>query len=239
MIDRTNADHEQIFRTLKQEILRFDHKPGDVLSEHYLCQRFSLSRTPVRSILQRLQENGLVQIVPRKGSIVTRLDYDIINQFIYERVAVETMVLRDFILSCTPADVERVRFVYSQLEALGHTYFDDPARFEVDRFLKIDLSMHEIWFRATNKPFLWERLSSTQASYTRFCTLDIIEGSNVPDVLRDHEEMLCLIDARDISGIEALMRRHLYGGIRRMGALAFTKYAGYFEPIEMPLIKND
>ena len=239
MIDRTNADHEQIFRMLKQEILRFDHKPGDVLSEHYLCQRFSLSRTPVRSILQRLQENGLVQIVPRKGSIVTRLDYDIINQFIYERVAVETMVLRDFILSCTPADVERVRFVYSQLEALGHTYFDDPARFEVDRFLKIDLSMHEIWFRATNKPFLWERLSSTQASYTRFCTLDIIEGSNVPDVLRDHEEMLRLIDARDISGIEALMRRHLYGGIRRMGALAFTKYAGYFEPMEMSLIKND
>ena len=88
MTAQSPADHEQIYRTLEQEILRFEHKPGDLISEHYLCHRFSLSRTPVRSILLRLQENGLVQIVPRKGSIVTRLDYDIINQFIYERVAV-------------------------------------------------------------------------------------------------------------------------------------------------------
>lgn len=232
MIVQANADHEQIYQTLEQEILRFVHKPGDLISEHYLCQRFSLSRTPVRSILLRLQENGLVQIVPRKGSIVTRLDYDIINQFIYERVAVETMVLRDFILSCSPADVERVRFAYSQLSALGQTYYDDPAHFDVDSFRQTDLSMHEIWFRATNKRFLWSRLSSTQASYTRFCTLDIIEGSNVSDVLRDHAEMLRLIDAHDVGGIEPLMRRHLYGGIRRMGALAFTKYVSYFEPIE-------
>lgn len=232
MIPQTLSDHDLIYQTLTDEILRFEHKPGDLLSEHYLCQRFSLSRTPVRSVLQRLQENGLVQIVPRKGSIVTRLDYDIVNQFIYERVAVESMVLRDFILSCTPADVERVRFAFSQLQELSRAFFDDPDHFQADQFLKADLSMHEIWFKATKKCFLWERLSGTQSSYTRFCTLDIIQGSNVPDVMRDHEEMLRMIDSRKIDGIEDLMHRHLYGGIRRMGELVFTKYADYFEPID-------
>ena len=233
MTAHLHSDQDQIYQTLSDEILRFEHKPGDLLSEHYLCQRFSLSRTPVRSILQRLQENGLVQIVPRKGSIVTRLNYDIVNQFIYERVAVESMVLRDFILSCTPADAKRVRFIYSQLEELSRAYFDDPAHFQADLFLKSDLSMHEIWFKATNKRFLWERLSGTQSSYTRFCTLDIIQGNNVPDVMRDHEEMLRMIDERSTDGIEELMRRHLYGGIRRMGDLVFTKYADYFEPMEV------
>jgi len=233
MTAHLHSDQDQIYQTLSDEILRFEHKPGDLLSEHYLCQRFSLSRTPVRSILQRLQENGLVQIVPRKGSIVTRLNYDIVNQFIYERVAVESMVLRDFILSCTPADAQRVRFIYSQLEELSRAYFDDPAHFQADLFLKSDLSMHEIWFKATNKRFLWERLSGTQSSYTRFCTLDIIQGNNVPDVMRDHEEMLRMIDERSTDGIEELMRRHLYGGIRRMGDLVFTKYADYFEPMEV------
>jgi len=226
------AGQDQIYQTLVDEILRFEHKPGDLLSEHYLCQRFSLSRTPVRSVLQRLQENGLVQILPRKGSIVTRLDYDIVNQFIYERVAVETMVLRDFILSCTPVDVERVRFVFSQLQELSRVFFDDPEHFDVDRFRRTDLSMHEIWFKATNKRFLWERLSGMQSSYTRFCTLDIIQGSNVSDVMRDHEEMLRMIDARSVEGIEQLMHRHLYGGIRRIGELVFTKYADFFEPMD-------
>ena len=231
MTVQTICDHDQIYQTLSKEILRFDHKPGDLLSEHYLCDRFAISRTPVRSVLQRLQENGLVRILPRKGSIVTQLDYDIINQLIYQRVAVESMVLRDFIQICTPADVERVRYAFFRLQEIGKVYFTDPGRFSADVFLKIDLSMHEIWFRTTNNLFLWERMSGPQSSYTRFCTLDIIEGSNVGDVIRDHEEMLHLIDTRNTDGIEALMRRHLYGGIRRLGGLVFTKYADYFVPM--------
>ena len=231
MTIQTICDHDQIYQTLSDEILRFDHKPGDLLSEHYLCERFSISRTPVRSVLQRLQENGLVEILPRKGSIVTRLDYDIINQLIYQRVAVESMVLRDFIKICTPADIERVRFAYSQLQEMGNVYFSTPHRFSADVFLRIDLAMHQIWFRTTNNPYLWELMSGPQSSYTRFCTLDIIEGSNVQDVLQDHEEMLRLIDARCTDGIEDLMRRHLYGGIRRLGGLVFTKYADYFVPM--------
>ena len=231
MTVQTICDHDHIYQTLSEEILRFDHKPGDPLSEHYLCERFAISRTPVRSVLQRLQENGLITILPRKGSIVTKLDYDIINQLIYQRVAVESMVLRDFIQICTPAEVERVRFAFSRLSEVGQVYLENPKEFEADVFLKIDLAMHEIWFRATNNRFLWERMSGPQSSYTRFCTLDIIEGSNVCDVLADHEEMLHLIDTRNTDGIEELMRRHLYGGIRRLGGLVFTKYADYFEPM--------
>ena len=231
MTVRTICDHDQIYQMLSGEILHFDHKPGDLISENYLCERFSISRTPARSVLQRLQENGLVAILPRKGSIVTRLDYDVINQLIYQRVAVESMVLRDFIRICTPADVERVRFAFSRLREVGQVYLTNPQEFAADVFLKIDLSMHELWFRATNNLFLWERMSGPQSSYTRFCTLDIIEGSNVCDVLADHEEMLRLIDTRNTDDIEELMRRHLYGGIRRLGGLVFTKYANYFEPM--------
>lgn len=232
MSQSCTTDHDKIYQQLAGEILRFEHKPGDALSEHCLCQRFSLSRTPVRSILQRLQENGLVKILPRKGSMVTRLNYDIVNQLIYERVAVESMVLRDFITSCTPADVERVRFAFTQLQEIGNVFFSDKEHFEVSNFLESDYRMHEIWFRATNKLYLWERLSSVESSYTRFCTLDIIEGRNVPDVLEDHEEMLRLIDTRNPETIEALISRHLYGGVRRLGGLVFTKYADYFEQAE-------
>ena len=93
-------DYESLYQTLAGEILRFQRKPGEQLSEHELCRRFGLSRTPVRSLLQRLQENGLVQIIPRSGSRVTRLDMKLISQLIYERVAVETMVMRDFAAVC-------------------------------------------------------------------------------------------------------------------------------------------
>jgi DNA-binding GntR family transcriptional regulator len=226
-------DQDLIYHTLADEILQFEHKPGDILSEHMLCQRFGMSRTPARSILQRLQENGLVQIVPHKGSMVTKLNYDIVNQSIYQRVAVESMVFRDFILSCSPIDVEKVRYAMQRLDEIGQVFFTHPEKFEVNRFLRIDFQMHELWFRATKKRYLWEKLSgSIQASYTRFCTLDIIEGSNVRDVLDEHWEMLRMIDEKRIDGIEELFRKHLYGGVRRLSGLMFTKYADYFETPE-------
>ena len=232
MTQSAALDNETIYQTVVQEILHFRYRPGDMISENTLCQRFGVSRTPARSVLQRLQENGLVQIEPRKGSIVTRLSYDIVDQVIYERVAVESMVLRDFILTCTPADVERVRYALQQLQALSHIYFTDRERFDSAQFLQTDYSMHEIWYQTTNKRFLWERLSGVQSSYTRFCTLDILEGNNVPDVLEEHTQMVELIDRRSTDGIEPLMRRHLYGGMRRLSGLMFTKYADYFEPMD-------
>ena len=232
MTQTAALDIEQMYQAVAQDILHFRHKPGDMISESSLCQRFGVSRTPARSILQRLQENALVQILPRRGSIVTRLNYDIVDQMIYERVAVESMVLRDFILTCTPADVERVRFALAQLQSLGRVYAVDRTQFESSRFLQTDYAMHEIWFHATNKHFLWKRLSSVNSSYTRFCTLDILEGDNVPDVVQEHTQMVELIDRRCTEGIEPLMRRHLYGGMRRLSGLMFTKYADYFEPMD-------
>jgi len=227
-------DRDQIFNLLANEILRFEHKPGDLLSEHALCERFSLSRTPVRSILQRLQENGLVQIIPRKGSIVTKLDFDIVHQMIYQRVAVETMVLRDFIRTCSPIDVEKCRYAMTQLQELGSLRTSGQVGFDVNRFLECDYRMHEIWFRATGKLYLWEKLSGVQSDYTRFCTLDIVEGNNVPDVLADHARMLELIDSRCTDGIEDLISHHLYGGVRRLSSLLFTKYADYFIQGDFP-----
>ena len=223
-------DHESLYQTLAGEILRFERKPGEPLSEHELCRRFGLSRTPVRSLLQRLQENGLVQIVPRSGSRVTRLDMKLINQLIYERVAVETMVLRDFVALCNPTDIERIRYLYVQMQQAAEGFGSD--RFQPDEFIRRDLAMHGEWFRRLNLETLWARLSMPESSYTRFCMLDILQGNNVPDVLEEHGEMLRLIEEKDAASIEPLLKKHLYGGVRRLGSRIYTTWAEYFEPFE-------
>ncbi|MDO4484847.1 MAG: FCD domain-containing protein [Clostridia bacterium] len=138
------------------------------------------------------------------------------------------MVLRDFIRTCTPRDAEKVRMAYNRLEQLAA----EADSFDVARFMEADLAMHEIWFASTGKSFLWRKLSAPESSYTRFCTLDVIEGKNTQDVLQEHREMLRMIDEHTTDGIEELMSRHLYGGVRRLRGLVYTKYADYFVPLE-------
>lgn len=221
--------NDQIYQILESEIVSLKTAPGDALSENSLCQRFHVSRTPIRSVLQRLEQNRFVDIIPYKGTIVTPIDLDIVNQMIYQRVAIETMVLRDFIKSCSPTDVERVRYSLQIIQGSAKG-IEDLETFDINDFLDKDLLMHEIWFHATGKMFLWERLTTPHPDYSRFIRLDVVGGQNVPDVLVDHQEMMRLIDARCTDGIEELMSRHLYGGVRRLGGRLFSdEYKKYFK----------
>ena len=71
---------EDIYQTLEYEIVTLKIKPGETISENQLCKRFGISRTPVRTALQRLEQNGFVQIIPCKGTIVTPINLDIVDQ---------------------------------------------------------------------------------------------------------------------------------------------------------------
>ena len=109
---------EMVGETLKQEILDLRLKPGQMISENDVCDRFGVSRTPVREALRLLQEQGFVETVPYRGTYVTLLSLDNIKQMIYMRVAVETMVLRDFIAVQSPMVMEDIRHQIAKQQAL-------------------------------------------------------------------------------------------------------------------------
>lgn len=224
----TGLSTEEIYQILEQEIASLKIKPGEKLSENTLCKRFSISRTPIRSVLQRLEQNRFVHIIPNKGTIVTPINLHIANQLIYQRVAVESMVFRDFVKVCTPPEAEQVRYCLHILEEAG-AQRHSPETFDINSFLHKDLAMHEIWFRATDKLYLWEQLVKPDANYSRFIRLDIVGAKNVVDVLENHQEMMRIIDTKDLDAIEPLMMLHLYGGIRRLGGKIFSdEYRDYF-----------
>ena len=99
----------EIYEVLEREIIDLTIRPGSSLSENPLCARFGAPRTLIRVVLQKLQEKGLVKIVPYKGTTVTRLNREIVDELIYERTAVEARVLRDFAPRCTPEQRALIR----------------------------------------------------------------------------------------------------------------------------------
>lgn len=225
------AEHSPngIYKILEREITQLQIRPGEMLSENSLCKRFGVSRTPIRSVLQRLEQNRFVTIVPCKGTVVTPIDLKVTSELIYRRLAIECMVLRDFIRQAKPTEVEEARYLLGRLQEMG-ARAEEPG-FDLNRLLERDQEMHKLWFRVTDKLFLWKELTDPQADYSRFLRLDIMVGESVPDVLREHTQMMELIDAKNEDGIEELMTRHLYGGVRRLGGKIFSQeYIGYFQP---------
>ena len=215
---------EMVGETLKQEILDLRLKPGQMISENDVCDRFGVSRTPVREALRLLQEQGFVETVPYRGTYVTLLSLDNIKQMIYMRVAVETMVLRDFLEVRTPMVIEDIRHSIAQQRAI----IREPG-FEPEQFYRMDAQMHSIWFTAVRRQKLWEMLQAQQLHYTRFRMLDFITETDFTRIIGEHKELFGLIEARDERGVEASLKEHLYYSMKRMRKSIEVDYKDYFE----------
>lgn len=217
----TNSS-QGIYETLRREILDLRLKPGQSLSENELCTRFGVSRTPVRSVLQRLKEAGLVDVVPYKGTSVTLLSMDEIQQRIYMRVAIESMVLRDFIDQCTPILLEKVRYIIRKQQVLLEGEFDSRE------FYQLDSQLHEVWFRTTNKELLWQTIQKSQINYTRFRMLDIVAVQNYDEIVAEHRQLFEIIQQKNKNLVEPWVKKHMYGGVYRLGDRIDTDFKKYF-----------
>ena len=227
---KTQYSVDQIYNILEDEIVELKIKPNDVLGENSLAARFDVSRTPIRSVLQRLQDNGFVKIIMGKGTFVMPISMETASEIIYLRVAVESMIFRDFIRNASPTERESVRYAFEQMEEIAKGK-DDLETFDINLFLKKDLEMHRLWFQSANKMYLWNLVTKPHPDYSRFIRLDIVGAKNVPDVMEDHRKMMEMIDNKSTDGLEELMTRHLYGGVRRLGSKLFSdEYRSYFQP---------
>lgn len=214
-----------IYQTLYAEIMTLRLKPGDTLRENALCERFGVSRTPIRSVLQELRINGLVEVTPYKSTHVTRLDLDRVSQQIYLRAAVESAVLADFSAVCTPVQLAALRSRNDALRRMAAQPAPEP-----EPFYQLDSRLHAAWFAAMDKSYIWQQIQSAQNDYSRFRMLDLVETGNFAEIVTEHDELLRAVEARDAAAIRDNIRRHLYGGAARLGREGPQKFAGYFVP---------
>lgn len=202
---------DMVFETLKQEILDLELKPGQSIRENEICERFRVSRTPVRDALRRLQEQDFVENIPYGGTYVTLLNLKNIKQMIYMRVAVELMVMGDFMEIASPMLMEEIRYMIRKQGAL----ILEPG-FEPEQFYRMDAQMHAIWFEAADKRKIWEWLQAQQLHYTRFRMLDFVTETDFTRIIKEHTQLFEMLEKKDKTGLERALKDHLYYSMKRM-----------------------
>ena len=101
-----------------------------------------------------------------------------------------------------------------------------------EQFYRLDAQMHAIWFEATKKKKLWDLLQEQQLHYTRFRMLDFVTETDFTRIIAEHEELIRLLEAKDIAGMEAALKEHLYFSMKRMRHQIDVEYREYFEEEE-------
>ncbi len=212
-----------IFETLKKEILNLDIKPGEPVVEAEVCERFSTSRTPVRTAFHRLSDAGLLETIRYKGSRAPLINRDIVRQLIFMRIALEEKVFLEYIDIYDQFSIaDAFNFLKKQELSL------EIEEFSFNKFYEDDAAFHRIWFKRCGKDFLWKHLQVINIDYTRFKKLDIVNKLACSEILGEHRGMLEAIESKNKKEIIKINKDHLNGGIRRLSSMMETEYASYF-----------
>ena len=212
-----------IFEELKKELVSLTIKPGEKINESDVCDRFSVTRPSVRAAFQRLQDVGLLEVVPYKGATATLIRLSSVHQMIHLRTAVESWIIRDFIAS-NPSP-----FV---LEELEHNLRMQKLHIQAENvdeqeFYRLDSAMHQYWFEKMRCGEIWNTVQK-DINYERFRMLDFVGTQGYQNIVRDHEKLLEMIREGDAERVVPILSSHLNAGLARMGNLILEDYRSYF-----------
>ncbi len=210
-----------VYDILRAKIVTLEFPPGTILSRNALAKDFGVSLTPLRDAMQRLEEDGLIKIMPQSGTVVKRIDVGQIQETQFLRVSVETEVVRRLALTPDPEMIPRAQaFVQMQQALLGNTG-------QFDMFDDLDRSFHRALFAGVGMVNLQRMLLRRLGHLTRCQRLDLPSEGKMADIVDHHRRILQSIADGDPDAAAEAMRSHLSGTISRLDALR-TDYPDYF-----------
>ena len=86
----------QAYNLIKDKIINCVYRPGEMINEERLIDELDLTRTPIRDALGRLEQEGLVEIRPKRGILITPLDFQEVSDLLEARLMYETYAIREY-----------------------------------------------------------------------------------------------------------------------------------------------
>jgi DNA-binding GntR family transcriptional regulator len=221
--------NNDIYQILRNEILNLQIKPGQPLSENTVARRFNISRTPIRSVFEHLIEDDLLEVNPRKGTFVTLLDLDAINQVVFLRTKVEIGVMS--ILAKYP-DQALFQELRDNLEQQKQKLMSGMTP---ESFYVIDSQFHELCMAALNRHKLWQFIQKLSVHYSRYRMLDYISTQRLEALYKEHCTLFDIIVNGQVNKIEKHVTEHFCGGIVSIGERLTTEFKDYFDESSRPI----
>lgn len=169
-------------RQLRSNIVSLELKPGSEVSENELAKELGLSRTPVREALQELHKNKLIEVYPQRGIIISRIDFDIVNEMAFLRRVLEKAVVEEL---CDCITKEGLKELESNVE-LQEFYLN---RKSPEKVLELDNEFHRSLFIMCNKERVYLMMEATQDHFNRVRTLSLFSIKDLK-IIDDHRRIL-------------------------------------------------
>ncbi len=199
---------EQITEFLTTAILEGRIENGQRLVENELQRQFGISRAPIRESFRVLEKNGLVVIMPRKGTYVRKITQKDIKENFPIRARLEGLASRLAISHMESKDLKEMESTLLRMTEAANennfkTYFKHHSRY------------HEIFIDACGNDTLIEIIKNLRRQGVWFRFSYLWHQENFEYAIRIHREILDLFAKKDAEGVEALVKEHILIALER------------------------
>ena len=179
-----------VFNTLRQAILRGELKPGERLMEIQLANKLGVSRTPIREALRKLELEGLVNMVPRKGAEVADITEKSLRDVLEVRKALEELSVQ---LACEKITEEEIE----ELKRVAERFKDTLNDQDVTKIAEADVAFHDVIYTATDNQKLILLLNNLREQMYRYRVEYLKKEEAYPQLIAEHEELIDNISKRN------------------------------------------
>lgn len=206
-------------RMLKENIINLELAPGSAISENELAAELGLSRTPVREALIELSKVKIVDVQPQKKSMVSYIDYDMVEETRFMRKHLECAVAE---LACGMAsgeDIERL----SENVKLQNYYLESGS---AEQLMRLDDQFHQTLFEIAQKPQVFAMIQNISIHFDRVRRMSLDSVKDLK-IVRDHAGITLAIRENRPEEARVLMEKHL-SRYKVDAAAVRSKYPQYF-----------
>ena len=200
-VNRKLPVSDQIYEALRTAIVRVQLLPGASISENSIGRRFGVSRTPIRSAIQRLAEEGLIDVFPQQGSFVSPIKLRDIHDSHFVRRSLELSILAEA-ARLWSAD----RSAEARRSIAAHKIAIETGG--LDGFLIGDEEFHRLMTGFANREGVWSSIAAARARLMRFLSL-FGSPERLPIVITEHLAIIDALDAGDQTRATQALTDHL------------------------------
>ena len=210
---------EKVVGMITSQILEGKIKAGERLTELKLSEIFGLSRTPIREALRLLENDGFVEIKPRKGAFVTVITEKDVDDIFTLKLKLEPLGAKLSIFNMGNEDIESLREVNKKIMDYGKVK-------NIPKMTQCNTVFHDTILKKCDNTRLIKFLDSLFMQFNRATAVSFHEASRVKDVAIEHSRIVDALENKDEKGVEKAMEQHIVNGWKfiRNRVVALGKY---------------
>ena len=191
-----------VFNTLRQAILKGELEPGERLMEIQLADRLGVSRTPIREAIRKLELEGLVLMIPRKGAEVAKISEKSLRDVLEVRRSLEELAIELACQRMSDSDIE-------DLELAQNAFREAVTAGDAMTIAETDEHYHDIIYNGTGNNRLVQILNNLREQMYRYRVEYLKDENNYPTLMKEHKDIVEGLVRKNKMQVTETMHQHV------------------------------